>query len=280
MKTNRLGICFGVLLFATVYFVRDFGREVFRLQDILSTLPSSPLWEVAPLSSTQEQNVSKKLQQKFYYLASGEQCHAFLGEDKETVLKFFRHDNPEDVLSSCKLAYESLPELSGILYLHINKTDHLHGKVKLLDSSWVEHEIDLDKTEFLVQKYGELIFSRFNRLMKDGDEAGAISSINIFLEAAQKWAHEGFHVRDPVIKRNIGYFGDQLLLLDTGSISKMDRLPTPETVQEEIKHVSSRLRRWLYKYYPTLYSHFQEKLQLTGYDESLIIQSSGGIAKR
>jgi hypothetical protein len=265
---KSLSLCLGVaaLLSACLYY--ESCRKKFNFNEILSALPADPALEVAPLDRAAQENVNAKLQQKFHYLGSGEQCHAFLGEDRKTVLKFFREHNLNNkrVMTSCKLAYELLPEISGILYLHLNKTAHLHGKTRIVGADWREHEIDLDQTEFFVQNYGELICDRFDRQMKENDLAGAIASLQIFFDAIEGWALKGIHVQNPAVKRNVGFHDDMILLLDVGSIKKnsLDRA----AVNHEIRKVSSRLRRWIVKHHPALYPHFQEKLnEKTGSDK-------------
>ncbi len=90
-KSFRL-VC-SVLIFIGIYYFCESQTQGFRLQEILSDIPNHPRWETKPLSLEDQKTVEAKLKQTFRYLGSGEQSHAFLGEDQKTVLKFFRHND-------------------------------------------------------------------------------------------------------------------------------------------------------------------------------------------
>ncbi len=278
LKNIAMGVVFLGLL--TLYFFYESRTQKFRFQEILSQLaPSSTEPVVA-------EGVNERLQQKFFYLGSGKQCHAFLGEDQKTVLKFFRHGdpsferllnkcsipleawygkffihyNPKLVIESYQLAYEILPELTGVLYLHLNRTSGQHGKVRLVDSSWVEHEVNLDETEFLLQNYGELAIVRIDRQMKEEDLAGAIKSIAALFEAVEERILKGVQMQDSAFRRNVGFYGERVMLLDAGSLKKSYDLQTPREVYQEIELLTTGLRRWIHRHHPTLDPYFQDML--------------------
>src|SRR5690348_12557384 len=63
----------------------------FSLNKIVSRLSFNPEWEVEPLTERQrELLVEKVFPQTYYYLAAGNQCYAFISEDRQYVLKFFK----------------------------------------------------------------------------------------------------------------------------------------------------------------------------------------------
>lgn len=262
----------------TVYFYYESRTQQFRLQDILGELTSGSCPEV--------EGVDQKLKQKFHYLGSGKQSHAFLGEDGKTVLKFLRHNdqsferflkknsipleawygklmvryNPQPVMESSQLAYEILPELSGIIYTHFHKTYARHGKVQLVDANYIEHEVNLDETPFYLQNYGELVIARIDRHMKQGEIGEAEKAIQFLFQAIEEWSLKGIQVKHPALRRNIGFYGDRVLLLDVGSLYQTGRLEDREFVYQELKSVTARLRRWLFKYHPQLYPYYQQQL--------------------
>jgi hypothetical protein len=274
---KKVAALFLLLALLPLYFFWESRSQQFRLQDILSQIPPSHGEATSPQPS---------LHQKFYYLGSGMQCHAFLGEDQKTVLKFFRHNdfsfvsflnkwgiapdqwygklfvryNPQSVFHSSQLAYEVLPEVTGVFYLHLHRTENLHGKVELVDGSWVHHVVDLDKTAFILQHYGELAISRIDHQMRQGDLEGAIGSVEALIEAAGQWRRQGIHVEHPAFRRNVGFYGDKVMLLDAGSLQHLSKPQSSVDALEEIQQVTARLRRWLYKHHPTLYPYYQRKV--------------------
>jgi hypothetical protein len=257
----------------------------FRLQEILSNIPYHPKWEVDPLSEEQQKEVAGKLAQRFTYLGSGKQSHAFLGEDRKTVLKFFRHNDlsllrilnrlpsvnswiwhlitkydPQMVFDSCKLAYQELSGQTGISYLHINKTKGLFPWVVLVDNGGASHKIEIDDTEFMVQDYCELATGRIAAKMKSRDIEGAKTTIQALFAAIEDWSRKGVHIENPALKRNIGFCGDKVIMFDVGSLRKDTSEMTPEQIKREVKHVTRALGRWINKKYPELSPCFEKEL--------------------
>ncbi len=256
----------------------------FRLQEILSDIPNNPAWDVNPLPAEQQQEVVHKLDQKFRYLGSGNQSHAFLGEDGKTVLKFFRHNDlslmrvlnkfsaeswlwyltkkfdPRGVFDSCKLAYVDLQDQTAISFLHINKTRELFNPVVLVDNSGVSHAVDPDSMEFMVQDYCELATGRIAARMKSGDVEGAKATIQSLFVAIEDWSRRGVHIENPALKRNIGFCGDKVIMFDVGSLRKDASAMTPDQIKREVKHVTRALGRWINKKYPELHPCFEQEL--------------------
>jgi hypothetical protein len=286
MRKNIIRITFLVLSLVVVSYFCNVQTKGFRLQEILSDIPNNPAWEVASLSAEQQKLVHKKLDQNFRYLGSGDQSHAFLGEDQKTVLKFFRHNDlslmkivnrlpgsadiwlwclikkydPRPVFESCKLAYQDLQDQTGIYYLHLNKTKDQFKQVVLIDNSGVTHTVDLDKTEFIVQDYCELAISRIDAQMKSGDFKGAQAAVESLFSAIEEWSKRGMHIDNPALKRNIGFSGGKVIMLDVGSLRKDSSARTPEQIKREVKHIIRALGRWIYKHHPELHSCFEQEL--------------------
>jgi hypothetical protein len=282
MMKKILAVLTMPMIIGLAYFCRGQTKN-FRLQEILSDVPNNAAWEVAPLPEKNQEEVQKKLRQTFRYLGSGKQSHAFIGSDRKTVLKFFRHNDlsmlrlmkhfpsnwvwntmqkvdPRPVFGSCILAYRELREPSGIFYVHINKTRGDLGRVTVLDNIGVAHDVDLDSTEFVLQDYCELIGARIGSQMKAGDLEGAQASVKAIFDAIEVWSRQGIHIENPAIRRNIGFSGDKVVMLDSGSLVKDERLKTPDQVQREVKKATHGLGRWIRKRHPSLYPYFEQEL--------------------
>ncbi len=284
MKKIIFKITFFILSFVGLAYFCESQTKGFRLQEILSDIPNNPAWDVDPLPANQQTEVVQKLDQKFHYLGSGNQSHAFLGEDGKTVLKFFRHNDlslmkilrklsaenwlwrfttkfdPRGVFNSCKLAYVDLQDQTAISYLHLNKTRDLFNPVVLVDNSGVSHAVELDGMEFMVQDYCELATGRIAAKMKNGDVDGAKTTIKTLFAAIEDWSKRGVHIDNPALKRNIGFCGDKVIMFDVGSLRKDNSAMTPEQIKREVKHVTRALGRWIDKKYPQLHPCFQQEL--------------------
>src|SRR3989304_2311781 len=87
--------CLKVILFILAFMkiseFCEYKTDKFRLSRIFSNLKFNPKWETAPLSLEKKAKIKQILSQKFTYLASGGQCFAFVSEDGNYILKFFKH---------------------------------------------------------------------------------------------------------------------------------------------------------------------------------------------
>ena len=184
----------------------------FAVSKICSNLPYRQEWEVDPLTPEEKANALKALEQPFHFLAKGAQSYAFVSEDGQFVVKFFRihHLRPPFWISrftfplslmsykiqkmlakdeelftdfmSYKLAYEKLKEETGLIMLHLNKTADLQQKIKIIDRLEIVHELDLDKMEFLLQKKGSLVYPSIQEIVEREGLEKAKESISKLVE--------------------------------------------------------------------------------------------------
>ena len=269
-----------VALFTSLYFFCESKTQGFRLYQILSNLPNDPRFEV-PYQDVTE--VNKKLDQSFTFLGSGGWCYAFLGEDQTTVLKFYKHTHlklptlikeccwskllfksplwpkeksyPQELnFNSCILLLTQAKERTGLLYVHLNKTQGLHNEVTLIDPIGVKHTIDLDTTEFVVQTKAELILPHLNALMQKGEIKTAKVCIDEIIACLHEFNKQGIRDLDLSFRNNFGYINNKAIALDLSSFV-LD--PTPQ----EIRTKTKRLEHFLKKYHPELHAYYQERIQ-------------------
>ena len=147
----------------------------FTLSKVTSSYGADPRWDVENDLSPSE--LAALLQGPYTYLGSGNHTYAFMSRDEKTVIKFFKQKHMRvqslflssetklrrakerlESFSSYLLAYEKLRDETGLLYLHLNPTHHLHQTVTLIDQHGKEHRVNLDEMEFLIQKKATLSF--------------------------------------------------------------------------------------------------------------------------
>lgn len=294
MKLKKiLRFCLKLALAATVFtglsIFCNSQTKGFRPYLIISNLPNDPRWEVPPLSTEEMKQVDSFLDQPFTYLGSGGWCFAFLGEDKNTVLKFYRHSHllPSTIMrvfsfeklllqsppwpegcsyfqefnfKSCTRLYKLAKERTGLLYVHLNKTQGLHKPVTLIDNIGVRHTIDLDKTEFVVQKKADLLLPHIDRLAKEKKQEEAKRCIDDMIECLLAIYKTGTRDLDHSLRNNFGYTEDGAVTLDLSSFGPDESLKQPGEYRKEIIVKTRRLSRYLQKHHKDLYLYFEEKL--------------------
>lgn len=243
-----------------------FLTDGFRYQELLTTLPNQPRWEV-PFNK----EILPLLNQSFTYLGSGDQCYAFVGKDGCTVLKFFRHETPfsrllrekprylDPLFNSCHLAYTKLREETGLIYLHLNKTKDLFPTISFTDKIGIRHTIDLNETEFLLQQKGDLFFPRLTQELAAGHTDQAKQMIASFFSCLQNCVRKGVVDKDPSIRRNLGFNGERTIFIDVGSF-----IPC-QNPSQDLNHKIRRFKRYLAKHKPDLLPFFEE--QVANFDQ-------------
>lgn len=262
----------------------------FRVHKVASTLSPRADWEIAPLSSEQRSEIGQILSQPFHFLGNGGQCYAFISEDGQSVLKLFKqhHMRPESwfnkiwlpsffenqrqrilknrrhrlelIFGSCKIAYDQFREGTGLLYIHLNKTDEWHRPLTLVDKIGIAHQIDLDQTEFALQKCATLALPTLDDLIAKGNVEEAKQAIDSLLQLIIDRSKAGIGDQDPVIRRNFGFLGTRAVEIDLGSYFKDPYLQAPSQYRRVLFLETLNFKTWLQKNHPELCKHLDTKL--------------------
>lgn len=278
-----------VTLSTILYFFCQKQTQGFRPYLILSNLPNDPRWEVPSLPPEEQKAIDALLDQPFTFLGSGGWCFAFLGQDQKTVLKFYRHSHllPSSIFKefsfknlflqsdplpqhlpyfqefnfkSCILLYNQVKEKTGILYVHLNKTKGKHKPVVLVDNIGISHLIDLDKTEFVVQKKADLLIPHIHNLSTQNKTEEAKDCIDDFLNCILTLCQKGIRDYDRSLRNNFGFTEDGAVTLDLSSFGFDESIKNPGNYKKEIVNKIQRFSRYLRKYQPDLYIHCEKRL--------------------
>lgn len=257
------------------------------LSEIQYDRPHEPLFETRPLTSAESAEVTKALSQDYTYFGKGGQAYVFFSHDGKYAIKFFkqRHfrypkyldylplfksykthifEKRQQVMrkeyGSYKIGFEELPHETAILYVHLNKTDHLHKSIDFKDRFGFVHPIDLDKTDFILQRRATLVFDKISEQMAQKDVEGAKKTITNIIGLIKTCAKKGFHDNDPKISTNCGMIGDQAVKIDVGRFTYDDRMKKPLFLKPELYHHTRSFKFWLSKHYPELIPHLDEEV--------------------
>lgn len=262
----------------------------FRLANMTYQLPFDPPWKAPPLSDEEYQQLAQILDQKFSYIGKGAQCYAFASADDQYVLKFFKfkHLKPSlfvdlippippfksykqncierkkrkliSVFNGYDLAFRENRKDSELIYLHLVSTQNLHLKATVLDKIGFERQINLDDVVFLVQKKGETLRNRMNRLLKqerlDEAEQTIASIVKMYMAEYQK----GIYDHDHGVMHNTGFVGDQPFHLDVGKLNKDERMKEVAHFKKDLEHVLWKIDVWMKANYPQFYQRFSSHL--------------------
>ena len=238
-------ICLGGVFWKTSRETKSFSPS-----KVKCALPQRPEWDV-PFTEEQQKRLAQVFKQPFTYLASGVQTFAFVSQDGKHVIKFFKaplSDNTEkslkrknklvEALSAYHMAYDEIPQETGLLFIHLNPTTTLQKTVMVSDRLGKKHLIDLDSVPFVVQEKAELIFDRFKKLAMRGDAKGLKKSVIAVLDLVERRIQKGFTDDDRAVTNNYGFVGDRPIHFDIGRMHKGKRL-------DEYEHIAKRIDSWL-----------------------------------
>lgn len=274
-RKSYIGFFFLIAALTVCIFVCK-KQKGFHPKAIASNFSYQKEWEVDAIVP------SDAFSQKFIYLGNGAQSFAFVSEDQKYVLKFFRmkHLTPKtwlnylpffclknyrfkkvykrqmrlkETFSSFKMAYEEFKEESGLVFIHLNKTNHLKKRITLMDKKGKEYRIDLDETVFVLQEKAELIYSRISRLIEEGDLEEAKGALRSFFQLIAKRSHKKFVDKDLWLHNNYGFVGQKAIQIDIGQLMKGESF----LAHSQEKDARDRVEEWLQSHYPSLLPEFQ-----------------------
>jgi len=266
----------------------------FSIAFIHSDLTFNPAWETKPVPEQTSQELEKVFTQRFKYLSCGGQSFVFVSENNKYVIKFFKHRHfrkPYSFLlniplpgilelsrlcklnkalfklqrdfTSYKIAYEELQEETGLIYLHLNKGTNLNRSINIIDKIGIEHQIDLDNIEFIVQRRAQLLYPHINELMEKGDISGAKQALHAILDAIVIRCKKGIFDEDPRIHNNLGFIDKKAIFIDIGRFVHDESRAYPSVYINDLKIITGKhFRSWLERSYPALAVDLDEKIRL------------------
>ncbi|MBS0630159.1 MAG: hypothetical protein JSS30_08080 [Verrucomicrobia bacterium] len=219
--------------------------------------------------------------QPFTYFGCGAQTFAFVSEDGQYVLKFYRHHRTRHPLAflapwiprlqqtvakrqakrekdfaSYRIAYEKLRQETGLLGIHLGKTDQIHKKVKIYDKLGIEHTIDLDNMTFLLQKKAAPFYATLEEWIDGGYEDKAKQAVHELIALLQTRAQKGIFDKDPDLRTNFGFLDGHPIQFDIGRFKN-----EPERIDDdELLRITNSLRQWLNEKAPHLVDYLEVEL--------------------
>lgn len=302
------------IFIAVVYGV---GRLYYRLTggftegNITYNLPYDPRWDILPLSEEEKEQVKAILGQEFTYLGKGCQSYVFKSKDDKYVLKFFKYQRfrpqawldyatfipgiqeyrqdkiekkktkLESVFTSWKIAYEKLRPETGVVFVHLNKTQNLNQPITLYDKLGLKHVLNLDDYEFLVQKKAELLCPTLEKMVAENRLKDARLLIDRLLYLVISEYQRGYADNDHALMQNTGVYENQPIHIDVGQFVFNRKIQNRSLANQELFNKTWKFHRWLERNAPPLAIHLKMRLQeIIGGEYSLLKPRlrKGGVA--
>lgn len=238
----------------------------FRLAKCSLTWPSIP-FENRPPSD----DVKAILKEPFSYLSQGGQTFVFASRNGRYVLKLLRFERGklplsrsiqkwrgkepmapreriERTLFACKIAYEQVPDLTGIVFAHLNPKPSSLPMVRVKDRWGKFYSIDPAKMRFILQRRAEPLLATLAR------ESPVEPLLGAYLALLQELSQRGLANFDPKIEKNFGFLEGKAIVIDFGDLVQ-DSL----RAKSDPSQYARRLLRWLEKRRPEAAMVFKER---------------------
>ncbi len=233
-----------------------------------------------PLESEQIKLLTQIFKQSFTYMNRGTQCFAFVSDDKQYVLKFFKYSglNPppfiylipeiypfksykenwlrqinakrRELFEGYNLANAENKDGSALIYVHLAATQNLPVHVNLIDKIGLKKQIPLNEVVFILQRKGETLRARLQKLLEANQIEQAKQTIAAVLAMYVSNYQKGLYDRDHGVMYNIGFVDDKAFHLDVGRFSKDLQMQNPQKYKTDLAHVLWKIDRWTQLYYP------------------------------
>lgn len=253
------------------------GFQVSRIQ----TPNTITAFEDTIVNPSMTAEVRELLQQPFHFLGSGSQSYAFVSADGQYVLKVFKQhhfyipsylsDLPlpsfisspaqklvrfqtikrEQFMRSCVIASDSWKEETATLYTHMAQSNDLDFSLTLIDKLNISHAIKANTLQFAVQKKAELVSPTLKKLLNNGDTEAAKECIRSLIALIKVRSQKGVGDRDPVVRRNFGFLGQQAIEIDIGSYYENPYLRDDPLYSRAVFFEIKNLHGWLMNHFPS-----------------------------
>ncbi|MCX6988597.1 MAG: hypothetical protein NTZ52_03725 [Chlamydiae bacterium] len=241
-------------------------------------------------SAQEFEKLQNAFSQKFYYLGNGAQCYAFVSEDQNYVIKFFKmsHLTPKywlnyiplpwlekyrfqkiqmrerrrkEVFDGFEAIYHTFKEETGLLFIHFSKTSYFHDTTDFIDKMGKMHHIALNGVPFILQKRARMIYDYVGDLIEQGQSERALDSLISVLELIKARCKKGYFDSDTGVSGNYGFVDGRPIEIDLGRVYKDETIVDPVQYIREVMHVSKKIEVWLKTNHPELLSDYLEKTQ-------------------
>lgn len=260
------------------------ATDGFSMAKIRSHLSYHPEWEVEQIF-----DLDKAVHQSYFYLDHGAQSYVFASSDGQYVLKFFRHhharhplekisfllppeqkkrllatvkkrrEKREKDFTSTVLAFNELREETGLLYLHLNKTNHLNHTLTFYDKIGIEHRVPLDEMEFVIQKRATPFYAQLEEWIENKEQEEAKQALKKITNLLRIRCEKGIGDKNPDLKTNFGWLEDRPIQFDVGRFRKLEE--REESIQNELIRITDRLKKWLEEKDPALASYLEQEVR-------------------
>jgi hypothetical protein len=227
-------------------------------------------------------SVDKALAQSYRFLGMGEQSSAFVSDDGNYVIKFFKNRlfsvasprfsipfysewdrrkktqkkalRRDHIYSTYRHCCDRLSQETGIFYVHFNTTDTLQKTLRLSENASCENAfiVNLDECDFVLQRRAIGLKEYLNSLLEQGRISEAVNAIDRLMQMPYALYKNGMRDRDIVFINNYGFIEDKPVLFDVGRLFPAHGELGRKKMEKKAALFMSSIYSWIKANYPEL----------------------------
>ncbi len=267
MKKKLKNTLFLILFSLGFLGVRDFCRKQTHGFTLCKARSSYGSKEDLQITFPELVSIQLILNQPFYFMEKGFQCYTFSSKDDKYVIKLLnwkalepslwtqylpdswlyslkeeKRKKKEHDFESYRIAFNELKEETGLIYLHLHKTEGLHASLCLYDPIGICHHISADQIEFILQKKVDLFVPYFEE--NKNNEEKIFSFLSSFITALKQRIQKKIRDSDVSLEYNMGVLEGKPIFFDIGNLTRETENTTlpGEILQQEAKLALDWLR--------------------------------------
>lgn len=267
------------VLIASGFFTYSYLNDGFSIRQMSSSLSYNPQYNVS-VSEEKKEEMQALLDQNFYYLSKGCQFYVFENAEGTVVLKFFKHkhlrpltwlnalavtaklqafldtkivrrnERIDQLFSSCLLAYQKMPEETGLFFVHLNRRPLFGKNVTIVDKLGFKHTIAIDDHEYILQKRAETLKELFAHIPEEKVPEVTQKLTDLVLARCQK----GICDKDTAFVQNVAYLEAEgrAIFMDIGQFREEPSIFDSEEQKRDLDLRLHKLFIWTSGEYPHL----------------------------
>jgi hypothetical protein len=258
---RRVIILLGLILFAWLLpLTLKRCTHSFHLSRLMIDLPQDKNWSSKNLIPMDE--IYDILSQPFHYLDRGSQAFVFSSEDHKYVLKLFLFDRESTLINRClnrvqddwnetlftrskkaldasAIAAKHVPDLTGLVYVHLNASNEHLPPVLLVGSAWHRNRLDLNGVRFVLQRRVDSLERMLLKAYRDNDRQRFCQIVEQVDHLISFRMSHGICNEDATLFDNFGFLDGKAYEVDFGQY-----VMSPITSAEKSKYMT-QLYRWM-----------------------------------
>lgn len=213
----------------------------FKIAKLSQATSYTKEWDL--VSDLSEEELYQVLSQPFVYLDRGAQSYVFSSQDDRYVLKLYRiprGSSLSSLFSASILAYKKAKEETGLMFVHLNRTENTLPTITVRAPTGRTFQIALDHYHFALQKKAVPFQKALAEARSSGDAALVQKRLDAWVHLLDGRIAKGIYNTDTAFYRNGGFLGDKAIEIDFGNYVEG---VGPKEVERE-KHFK-RFEDWL-----------------------------------